>query len=302
MRRSLRLALGVVVLAYTAAAASPAAVADHGGAVTVDGTVTGVDGAPATDAVVLLGESATLRELSPDELRRLAAAEPGNLTVVEVDSGGRFEATLESSRAEAAVAVSDAGISELVFVRGDATLDVTLYERRPQTVHEHLGPVIGDERRAELYVNLHNNGETAVENLSVRLESLPDGWEVAGVETDGVYRSDGRTLHWWSVAPGDAVDTTVVLVVPEDAATGEYAVEMRAESDTHRIDADSVTVEVPPAETPGPTTVPPSPGEGTTRPPTATTATPTDGAGPGFGTAATVAGLALLTGLLVGRR
>lgn len=279
--------------------------------VQISGTVTGMDGAPADDAVVLFGADATLTKFSPDELRDLAAADPANLTVVAADSEGRFEATVAWDRAEAAVALTDDGVSDLVFLgRENGTVDVRLYERRPQTVHAHVGAVSNDERRGDLFVNLVNSGDTAVENLSVTLVSIPDGWSVAEVETVGRYSAERRTLTWSSVAPGAAVDTTVVLSVPAGTPPGEYAVELRAGSDTHRVDVESETVEVLPEETPGPTTTPP-PGDRatpTSSPPSPATdgtggTTPSaDASGPGLGVAAAVTGLALATALLVRRR
>ncbi|MFB6151016.1 MAG: NEW3 domain-containing protein [Haloarculaceae archaeon] len=256
MRRSHAIALAGLLLVGTFVAASPAG-ATHGESVTVNGTVTGTDGAPAGDAVVLVGEDSALTAFSPDELRDLATDPPQNLTAVEVGRDGRFEATLGSLRAEAAVAVSDAGVSDLAYVRGEnATLSLRLHERRPQTVHAHLGAVTADERRAELYVNLGNSGDATVENLSVSIGSLPDGWAVDDVATNGTYHPDNRTLTWPSVAPGAEVDTTVVLTVPEGTATGEYTVELRAESDTHLVDVAPETVEVLPEDTPAPRTTP----------------------------------------------
>jgi len=278
--------------------------------VRISGTVTGVDGAPAGDAVVLFGSDSTLTTFSPDELRDLAAADPANLTVVPADGDGRFEATVARGRAEAAVALTDDGVSDLVFTgRENGTVDFRLYERRPQTVHAHIGAVSHDERRGDLFVNLVNSGDTAVENLSVTLVSIPDGWSVAGVETAGRYRSERRTLTWSSVAPGAEVDTTVVLSVPEGTPPGEYAVELRAGSDIHRVDVESETVEVLPEETPGPTTMPPTDGRTTSTSPATSPSTdggegttPAGASGPGLGVAAAAGGIALATVLLVRRR
>ncbi|MFB6281481.1 MAG: NEW3 domain-containing protein [Haloferacaceae archaeon] len=291
----------VVVSVVVLAAAAPVAVGTHADEVVVEGTVTGVDGAPADGGFVLVGEDATLTGFSPDELRALARDDPRNLTVVAVGNDGRFEATVDARRAEAAVAVSDAGISELVYVRGEnATLDLRLYAYRPQIVHAHLGAVAADERRAELYVNLANSGDRTVENLSVGIGSLPDGWSVAAVETGGTYRTADRTLAWRTVRPGGTVEATVVLAVPNGTAVGTYRVGLRATSDTHRVRVEPETVEVLPADTPRPTTMPPA----TERPTGAPPSTPgegghgtTDGSGAGLGAAAAIAALAALLAL-----
>ncbi|MFB6087104.1 MAG: NEW3 domain-containing protein [Haloarculaceae archaeon] len=279
------LVLGTTVATGIALAAGPG----PGDEVRVNGTVTGVDGGPASDAVVLFGDSMTLTDHSTSELRDLAAADPANLTVVSVGSDGRYEATVAWKRAEAAVALSDTGISDLVWFRSEnGTRNMTLYERRPQTVHAHLGAVSHDERRAELLVNLVNNGETTVENLTVEIDSLPDGWSVAEVTSNGSYDPETGTLTWSSIPPGRQVDTEVALTVPEDATPGKYVVELRAASDTHLVSlADArETVEVLPEETAKPTLTPTAtPGDGgTTRSgetPTATAdgETPTAGGG-----------------------
>lgn len=277
--------------------------------VTVNGTVTGIDGTSASDAAVLIGDDSTLTTFSPDELRNIATDPPQNLTVVEVGRHGRFNATLGWLRAEAAVAVSDAGISDLVYIRGEnATLSLQLYERRPQTVHAHLGAVGATEQRAELYINLGNSGDTSIENLSVSIVSLPDGWTVANVTTRGTYHPDTRTLTWSSVAPGvEMDDTTVVLTVPEETPVGTYTVELRAESETHRVEVTSETVEVLPEDTATPTPTPSPAGDKTEDPNTTdtseytptptdevtgTNASPTAASGPGFGLG--VAGVALM--------
>ena len=320
MRRSRTLSL-VVVLLLTASVASIPVTADHNDEVTVTGTVTGIDGTPADQAVVLIGEDSTLAKLSPDELRELADGDPQDVTVVSVGSDGRFNTTLNWRQVEAAVAVSDTGISALVNVRAEnASLDLQLYEQRPQTVHVHLGAVAAEERRTDMYVNLVNNGDTTIETLSVQIGSLPDGWSLTEETTTGQYHPDNRTLTWGELAPGEEIDTTLVLTVPENASVGEYTVKFDAESDTHRIDTAPETVRVMPEETPGPTqTVTPGGDEDpatndSESPPT--TDTRTDGTpstrtdqpvttsttGPGFGTVAAVMALVLASTLLVRRQ
>lgn len=318
MRRSLFPAVLILLMVTSAACGTALAAPGPGDEVTVEGTVTGVDGDPAGDAVVLLGEDATLTKHSPDQLREFADSDPANLTVVEVDDDGRFETTVAWEDAEAAVALDDDGISDLAYARrsaresgGNVTLDLQLYERRPQTVHAHAGTISDGERRTELYVNLGNSDDVAIENLSVSL-SLPAGWSVADVTTNGSYHSGERTLTWSSVAPDGEVDTTVVLAVPEDETSGEYTVELRAESDSHRVDVESETVEVFPEDTPGPTRSPGGDAEGpsTTAPPLTPTdrSTPTqspspaNASGPGLEGLAAVTALALLAALLALRR
>jgi hypothetical protein len=296
----------VLVLLGASVVGSIPVTADHNRQITVDGTVIGVDGTPTSEAVLLVGEDSALTSHSPDELRDLAARDPRNLTVVPVGSDGRFEATLHSRRAEAAVAVSDDGTSDLVYVRGeDTTLELRLHERRPQTVHTHLGGVAADERRAELYVNLVNSGDAPVVNLSVQVDSLPAGWSVAEVTTNGRYHSDNRTLTWGTVTPGGQVDTTVVLRVPEETPAGEYTVGLRADSDTHLVGVAPETVELLPEDTETPTPAPdgdPNPstsdagadGGSQSAQPRGTDASSTPATGPGFGTVAAVVALALV--------
>lgn len=244
-----------------------------GDEVSIDGTVTAPDGTAASDAVVLFSSDETLDRFTPDELRAFAEDPPENVTVTTVDGDGRFDATVTWERSEAALAVSDAGISEIVFTgRENTTIDLRLRENRPQTVHAHIGSISHDEQETDLFINLQHNGETAVEDLSVTVDSLPEGWSIERVETDGQYDADSRTLTWASIQPGNEVDTTLVVRAPEDADPGEYTVELRAESTTHDISvADPVeTVEILPENTPGPTTTPPPSDAGTPASPDAT--------------------------------
>jgi hypothetical protein len=306
MRHPRRASLLVCLALGTSLAVGGALAAGPGDEVTVDGTVTGTDGTPAEEAVVLIGQDSTLTEHSPAELRELAADDPGRLTVVAVDDG-TFAATVAWERAEAAVAVSEDGVSDLVYLRREnATVDLRLHERRPQTVHAHIGAVSADERRAELYVNMVNSGDATVENLSVVVVSLPENWSVATVGTNGSYHPGDREIIWSSVAPGGEVDTTVVLEVPAGTAPGEYAVELRAGSDTHRVDVTPTTVEVRPENTPGPTTMPPPGGDGTSTPTAGTPATTgpprTDATGPGAGPVAAATAIGVLAALLRRRR
>ncbi|QZY00661.1 NEW3 domain-containing protein [Halobaculum rubrum] len=250
------------VAGATTASATPIAPATTddpgpGDDVRIDGTVTGVDGEPAADAAVIVGESGTLRELSTDGLRALAAADPPNVTVVRVGDDGGFAATVDWDRADAAVAVSDRGVSELrILGHENATLALRLHERRPQTVFAHLGSIGQGERRGDLYLSLVNNDGTAVRTLSVRVTSLPEGWSIAAVRGDGRFHPTNRTIEWSSVAPGEEIDTTVVVATPPTPSPGAYAVGLRAASATHPVAIENETVEVRPAETPGPTTAP----------------------------------------------
>lgn len=294
------IALVALVVASALAGVGPVA-GSHADELTVAGTVTGVDGAPATDAAVLIGDDGALTERSTTDLRRLAERGPGELemTVVRTDDGGRFETRVPPDQASAAVVVSDDGVSDLHRIRREnAILDVALYERRPQTVHAHLGGVAHDETRAELFVSLDNNGDAAVRSLTVELTALPEGWSVASAETTGRYDATSRTLTWPSVPSDGGVDTTVVLAVPEGETPGEYVVDLRATSDRHRIDVEPETVEVLSEETPGPTTMPPPPpATGTPTP----APSPTDASGPGAGVAAALTALACLVALFGAR-
>jgi len=226
--------------------------------VRIEGSVSGVDGDPAADAAVIVGESATLRERSTDGLRALAAADPPNVTVVRPDHDGAFATTVGWDRADAAVAVSDRGVSELrVLGHENATLALRLHERRPQVVFAHFGSVSHGERRGDLLVSLVNNGEATIRRLWVTVTSLPAGWSVAAVRGDGQYHSANRTLEWASVPPGEEVDTMVVVSVPVTATSREYTVGLEAVSTTHPVTVENETVEVLASETPGPTTAPP---------------------------------------------
>jgi len=300
-----RALLTVCLLVAAVGATALTVGANHSDEVTVDGTVTGTDGSPAGDAVVLIGQDATLTTHSPAELLAIAEDDPNDPTGVPVADDGRFSTTLDSRRAEAAVAVSEDETSDLVYLHSEnATLDIRLYDHRPQTVHAHLGSVAHDERRAQLFVNLGNSGETTISNLSVTLGELPDGWSVAEARTDGQYHATNRTLAWSSVGPSEEVDTTVVLSVPGDASAGTYTVSLSADSDTHRVDVSDETVEVLPEKTAGPTeTVLPGDGEETAASTSATPTSPTatSASGPGMGLAVTLAALAGAAGLLIRR-
>lgn len=228
----------------------------HGGAngdVTVDGTVTGVDGDRAEGAVVLVGDAAMLEKLSPDELRSVAEDDPDDLAVVDVGSDGTFEATVPPSRAGAVVALSDDTISAVhrLGKRG-ATVDLTLHANRPLSVRAS-GASVSPGERTRMTIDLRNTGDAAVSNLSVTVAGLPDGWTVADAETGGTYHPDDRTVTWSKAAPGEGIDATLVLRVPGDAAHDDYVTSLRATSDTHPVDAGNVTVEVRPPETAGPT-------------------------------------------------
>lgn len=318
MRHPLVPTLLVVALLAAYGLGGTALVAGAAGAdVTVEGTVTGPDGEPAGDAVVLVGEHGLLSKMSPSELRDVAADDPQDLAVVEVVENGSFSATVDRRHADAALALSDGGVSEVADVASGEALDLRLHERRPQTVYASAVALSHGERQTDLYLSLVNNGDEAVENMTMSVTSLPDGWSVASVETAGTYDAEAGRLTWSSVPPGAEVDTTLVLDVPADAAVGDYAVEFGATSDSHPVSAEDAPVEVLPEKTAGPTqtvfddgtprdtddgsetdaatpTETPGMTDGTTP-----TATPADS--PGFG--AVVALAALVAGaLLWGRR
>lgn len=283
-------------------------------AVRVDGTVTGVDGAPGGDAVVLVGEYGLLSKHSPDELRSIADDDPADLAVVEVADDGSFSTTVDRRRADAVLALSDAGVSETVRLGGEnATLSMQLHEHRPQTVHAAVSSVSHGETRIRMYVSLVNNGDEPVENLTVEVTSLPDGWSVADVETDGSYDEATRTLTWRSVPAGAEVDTTVTLSVPDAASVGEYGVGLAGSSGTHAISVPDGTVELLPEETAGPTTTVLG-GDGATStprytddlestatPPGTDTPRPTGTSTPGLGVLVTLAALGGLA-VVAGRR
>lgn len=315
MRHPLVPALAVVLLLAAYAAAGTAVAGgsalvgapDSADQVTVDGTVTGVDDAPAGDAVVLVGEYGLLSKKSPAELRDIAADDPADLAVVEVADDGSFSTTVDRRQADAVLALSDAGVSETVRLGGEnATLSLQLHEHRPQTVYAAVSSVSYGENRTRMYVSLVNNGDAAVENLTVDVTSLPDGWSVADVETDGSYDAASRTLTWRSVPAGAEVDTTVTLVVPEAATVGEYRADLAGSSDAHPVTVEDATVELLPEETAGPTETALG-GDGATSTPrytddleTTTTSTPTDTPRP---TATSTPGLGVLValaGLLAG--
>ena len=76
---------------------SPGSVAagEQRGEVTINGTVTGIDGEPGGDAVVLIAEDSTLTKFSPAELRALATDLLQNQTVVNITADGHFETILD---------------------------------------------------------------------------------------------------------------------------------------------------------------------------------------------------------------
>lgn len=269
------------VLLLGAYAVVGVAIVDAGSqdAVTVEGTVTTAEGPTAEDAVVLVGEYGLLTKLSPDELRALVEDDPADLAVVAVGPDGAFAATVPATRADAVVALSDDGVSEVVRLGNQgSTVDLRLHERRPQTVRAAAASMGVDERETRLYVSLHNNGDAAVGNLSVTFEGLPTGWQVVAVETDGAHDAGTRTLEWASVGPGEEASATVTLRAPDGVTVGGYEVSLAAASDTHPVAAEDATVEVRPEETAGPTRTVQG-GEGSTP-----TATGGDVGGPGAGT------------------
>lgn len=294
MRHPLVPAALVVLLlaAYAVAGVALAGGTAAGAAVTVEGTVTGTDGAATGEAVVLVGEYAMLAKLSPSELRDAAAENRSDLTVVEVGSDGRFATNVSRARADGAVALSADGISETVRLgNGGSTLSFRLFERRPQSVHAAAAPTEPGET-TRLYVDLRNDGDHAVENLTVTLTGLPDGWAVVGNDTAGTYDADARTLTWASVPAGEAADATLTISVPENAAVDEYPLALRASSDTNPVAAENVTIEVR-EETQGPTeTRTGSLDAGGPDDTTTDSPVPTETSVPGFGVAAALAALA----------
>jgi PGF-CTERM protein len=295
----------VLLAAYALAGVALAGNAAAGDAVTVEGTVTGVDGAATSDAVVLVGEYAMLAKLSPSELRAAADENRSDLTVVEVGSDGTFAANVSAARADGAVGLSADGVSETVRLGNQgATLSFQLHERRPQSVHAAAAPT-GPGGVTRLHVDLHNDGDHAVENLSVTLTALPDGWQVVDTDTGGTYDAAGRTLAWDSVGAGDAAEATLTVAVPGDVAVGAYAVGLRADSDTNRISVENATVEVR-EETSGPTgTRTGSVGDDeTTASETPVTATPSPAgtSAPGFGVVVALVALAAAALALRGDR
>lgn len=287
--------VAVLLVAYGVAGAALAGGAAAGDAVTVEGTVTGTDGAADDDTVVLVGEYAMLAKLSPSELRDVADDDPQDLTVVEVGPDGAFAANVSAARADGAVALSDDGVSETVRLGNQgATLSLRLHERRPQTVRTAATPA-GPGEVTRLHVDMHNNGDHAVENLSVALAALPDGWHVVDADAGGAYDADARALTWASVRASGHVDVTVSISVPEDAAVGEYVVGLRADSDTTPVAVENATVEVR-EETAGPTETRTGSLGGdeqtATETPVTATQSPTGTSIPGFGVAAALVALA----------
>lgn len=313
MRHWAVLLVGVVILV---GATGPGVRAEHGQAIRLNGTVTATNGSPAGDAIVFVGDDSTLSQFSTSELRDLADSNPRNLSVVSVAADGEFNTSIGSHRAQAAVAINPNGISRLKYIRNSTeTLRFRLYDRRPQLIHEHLGAVAHDERRADLFINLQHTGDRPIQNLSVRLISIPTGWQIANVTTDGEYHSGNRTLRWRAVSPGREIDTTVELSVPEGTAPGDYSVGLQARSDTHRVRAATETVEVLPEETAGPTTSPPPVDDGNQPTPAARTTAPaapmttdkdtpasTSMTGTGFGFLSAGAALLILVSVFDARR
>lgn len=243
--------LGLVSGAGSGIATSPG----PGDFVHIDGMVTDTDGSPARNASVLIGEFAMLDKLSPENLREVMAGNPQDVRVVPVDEDGEFETDVAWEQAEAAVAISETGISDTVRLsRENATLVFQLYPNRPQRVYGHAGSVAADEEEARLYVSLRNNDDTPIENLSVTISTLPAGWSITTVDTDGAYRSENHQIVWGTIEAGGEIDTTVHLSIPGDTAVGEYTIDLTADSDTHVVQVAPVTVERRPETTAGPTT------------------------------------------------
>lgn len=312
--------------------ASGAPPVDHGSAgdatlaaenVTVTGQVTDEDGQPVADAYVLLEPTPTghLDEaLAGDRtiagmLLRFGMADVDGVTVAETDADGNFEATVPAGEyAVIAVAEESRAVSGLhtVAASGDVTVDLTVDPHRIVEVEQDLPGRVAPGETVTYTVGLENPDDRPLESLTMDL-TLPDGWTVESVETGGEWDGEARRLHWDAVQPGERVEATLTIRVPEDTDRGSYPVEVSADSESHFVEHtlyDPVDV-LPPGATPTETHTPTGTVDGTSSPKggeagTSTTtstsvpatssapATDTPASAPGFGVVAGVVALALL--------
>lgn len=211
---------------------------------TLSGTVSYANGSAAGDAVVLVGQRAFFEKASPGELREVAAGSPQDVAVAETDDAGSYSLTVgESVDAEAVVAVSSAGISRVQsFEPGE--LDLTIRDTRTLRL-EVVNASTEPGGRTTVEFHLRNTGDVAVENLKVRVGSLPEGWNVVSTESEaGTYSTANQTFVWDAVEPGESASATLRLFVAIDADRTTHELPVVATSATHDIDANNASVTV----------------------------------------------------------
>lgn len=328
MRHPLRPA-ALFVLAVVAYALLGVAVADATGASVADprisGQVTDENGTPVGDAYVLLEPTsgATLVEATDgdqavaESLLKLAQSDPDGVTVVRTGEDGTYSATIGSDQVRVVAVTADArrvSTRHAVEVPGDnATVDLEVDRNRVLHVDADTAGPVAPGNETAVAVRIPNPDDEAVRSLSLAIGGLPEGWTLAGVDTNGSYDVDAQLVNWERVPPGEAATATLHVRVAAGAERGHHSVPLTADSDSHFVeDFDDGRVVVRPANaTPTPTAVGGEATSATTTTPRVTgalTSTPTETSptgppptsttSPGFGLVVALAGLvALVAGL-----
>ncbi|MFC7044743.1 NEW3 domain-containing protein [Halobacteriaceae archaeon GCM10025711] len=216
----------------------------------IAGNVTYSNGTPAGDAVVLAGDYAFLMKSSPADLRAAADGNFSAVTVVPVNASGRFDASVPED-ADAIVAVSDAGVSDVHRLSLGPTADLVLRPTKPLSFTV-TDAVVEPGDRANVTFALRNDGDAPVEDLSLALGHLPAGWRVVHTSTTGQFSHVNRTFTWSSVPPDEWARATVTVSVPDHAGPGVAELGLTADSRSHRVSVPAATVQV---EEPAATTV-----------------------------------------------
>lgn len=270
-------------------AAAAAVDTPTGDTVTVTGRVTHENGSAATDASVLAGSCAFLEKATPSRLREVAAGDSGDVHAVDVDDEGYY--SIEVAPDECLVAIAPDGVSRVARVDDGGSRDHTLYASKPLQFGTTTG-VAEPGGRAVVHVELKNSGDEPVENLRLKIDALPQGWNLVAVRTEGAtFHQGNRTLVWSTLEPGEWAEADIRVFVAVDAETGSHELPLFADSDTTPVTADNMTFEVR---------------YPTTRPSKTPTGLPAEGIGdtgvgaPGLGPVVAVVAL-LAAGLLAAR-
>jgi PGF-CTERM protein len=160
---------------------------------------------------------------------------------------------------------------------------------------------------ATVLVRARNEVGNPLGEMTLTVESLPDGWELvdATTEADGTVSDDGRRFAWPVVPHNSEAPGTLTLAVPDDVEPGTYEVVVRYQAGDVTVTERTVEVEVVSAATttaPGTTTTTPLTSETGTTPGTTTTEDEGSSGIPGFTAGAALAAVALLAVLARRRR
>jgi hypothetical protein len=248
MRPLLLVALLSLVVAPAAVAATPAAASAPAAQTDTElsGTVSYLNGTAVTDATVIVGSEARLRNATEDELREIAAEPPDDVVTATTNESGGYQLTVPGEiDAGVVVAVTDGGVSEpRNYVAGEMALTV-----RTTATLTFDSPGITAEPGERVYVpfTLTHTGDQSLEGLSLSL-TLPDGWNhVSATSESGTYHQRNRTFTWGPVEPGETVEAEFRIFVGINAINDSaqtYDLAVFADSRTHPIDAPAAAVTV----------------------------------------------------------